>query len=262
MAPGPEDNNAGKSGGGNTEGQPKDAVVSVAATAGTPGATNTTAKPNSTNDSPDASTIAAIVLGAILFITIIAVVLFVLWRRRRSTKTSRREPYDRDQHSTVPVSADARNGNVYGDKSQPQSADQGLKELDIQIPQSADDGAITSKAQSFLTNIELFVENFYKEGSGKGQHQPQEAFAHIEAPHLPRAIPKLLAQSRTRLPIIKHVLAYNIVSRISIYSRANQTLFPDGFTLVPLSTNKRSSKTEGEHTQARKLSRYGRILTI
>lgn len=101
------------------------------------------------------------------------------------------------------------------------------------LPQSADDKTVQNKVKTMLDQVELYVENFYRNDPGLSSLRPHSDVAVFDSPNLPNSLATLLLQSRHATFLIKHALAQFITSSISSRSRPGSSLLPDEFMLVP-----------------------------
>lgn len=101
------------------------------------------------------------------------------------------------------------------------------------LPQSADDRTLQNKVKTTLDQLELHVENFYQNGPGSGSRNMDGAIAMFDSPSLPNQLATLLTQTANATPLIKHALAYYMVSSISLDGSTDSTLLPAEFVLLP-----------------------------
>lgn len=112
------------------------------------------------------------------------------------------------------------------------------------LPQSADDKSVQDSAKILLEQLELHVENFYRNypDSSGARAAPGEDAAFFDSPNLPDSLSVLLARPKNADYLIKHALAHFVTSSIS--PRSESSLLPDDFVLVPVAAeSERSTKT-------------------
>lgn len=167
---------------------------------------------------------------------------FLVMRRRR---TSRRK-------QTVFELADTNRQNSLSEpkKMLATEAPKPSNTLEDYLPQSADDKTVENNVKTMLDQVELYVENFYRNDPGLSSVRLHTDMAVFNSPHLPNSLATLLLQSTHATFLIKHALAQCITSSISPRSRPGSSLLPDEFILVPTaaeSTRNSESKKPGNH---------------
>ena len=106
---------------------------------------------------------------------------------------------------------------------------------DRYLPPSADDKAIEQRAKNTLDQIELHVENYYQNTSNTNTIPNDRELASFNSPYLPRSLASVLSHSRNGTTLIKHVLAYLIISSISPNAKPGSSLLPAEFVGLPSS---------------------------
>lgn len=101
------------------------------------------------------------------------------------------------------------------------------------VSQSADDDTIKQKAKSTLDQIELHIENFYRNSSSSTVWPDDAELAVYNSPFLPAALASLLPRSKNRVNIMKHALAQSVSSSISPSASSAQSLLPAEYALLP-----------------------------
>lgn len=114
------------------------------------------------------------------------------------------------------------------------------------LPQSADDKSVQDRVRILQDQVELHVENFYRNypDVSSARAAPGKDVAFFDSPTLPNPLSVSLAQSKNAVYLIKHVLAHSITSSISPRPGSESSLLPTEFVLVPLAAETgRGSKT-------------------
>ena len=101
------------------------------------------------------------------------------------------------------------------------------------LPQSADDRTVQQKAKATLDQIELHVENFYRNSSSSAARPDNAALAAFDSPYLPGALASLLPRSNNRVNIIKHALAQYTIPSILPSASPARSLLPTEYALLP-----------------------------
>jgi hypothetical protein len=101
------------------------------------------------------------------------------------------------------------------------------------IPQSADDKTIRSAVKTLFDQVELHVENFYRDSTVQMTDDLQTGLLRVDSPHLPESIVALLPRARSQTALIKHCLLSYIVASISIDDNSIQSLLPADYATLP-----------------------------
>lgn len=101
------------------------------------------------------------------------------------------------------------------------------------LPQSADDRTIQQRAKAILDQIELHVENFYRNSSSSAPRPDNAELALFDSPYLPASLTSLLPRSKNRVNIMKHALAQSVTSSISPSAGPARSLLPTEYALLP-----------------------------
>ena len=178
-------------------------------------------------------TVAGIVVGAAIGIALLTfLATFAIMRRQRQSKNKRRLRFSED-----------RRGVALG-RPQHQGSTGVSRTRDSYLPQSADDRTIQQKVRSTLDQIELHVENFYRNSSSSALRPDNKELAVFDSPHLSASLASLLPHSRNKLSIIKHALVQSVTSSISPTADSARSLIPTEYTLLPSTiTSTKSSVT-------------------
>jgi hypothetical protein len=101
------------------------------------------------------------------------------------------------------------------------------------LPQSESDGTIRSSVKALFDQIELHVENFYRNTAVSISPEMQRELMKVDSSYLPDSVVGLLSQTRTPTMLIKHCLAHLIISRITADSDAPASFLPVDFVALP-----------------------------
>ena len=108
-------------------------------------------------------------------------------------------------------------------------------EYERHLPPSADDKAIEQRTRNTLDQIELHVENYYQNVSNTSTRPESRELASLNSPYLPKSLASMLSHSRDGIALIKHVLAYLVISSISPSAKPGSSLLPAEFVGLPTS---------------------------
>jgi hypothetical protein len=102
------------------------------------------------------------------------------------------------------------------------------------LPQSESDSTIRNAVQAMYTQIELHVDNYYRDANVKMTPELQHELMKVDSKHLPDSVAGLLPHTRTPTVLIKHCLAQLIISHISLEDKdAKDSFLPTDFTALP-----------------------------
>lgn len=120
------------------------------------------------------------------------------------------------------------------------------------LPQSADDKTIQQKAKATLDQIELHVENFYRNSSSSAPRPDNAELVAFDSPYLPTSLASLLPRSKNKVNIMKHALAQSVTASISPSASPARSLLPPEFGLLPNTvTSARSAKAGSSQIMSR-----------
>ena len=178
-------------------------------------------------------TVAGIVVGVALGLALITfLVTCAFMRRQRQSKSKKRSR----------LSGDRRGVELRPPRYQGWSGASPTN--DNYFPQSADDKTIQQKVRSTLDQIELHVENFYRNPSSSALRPDNRELALFDSPYLSASLASLLPHSRNEVNIIKHALAQSVISSLSLTADSKRSLIPTEYTLLPSAiTSTKSSVT-------------------
>ena len=179
------------------------------------------------------STVAGIVVGAALSLALLTfLATFAIMRRQRQSQNERR-PRFLEYKRRVALNPPQHQGSTGASRTR-----------DSYLPQSADDRTIQQKVRSTFDQLELHVENFYRNPSSSALRPDNEELAVFDSPYLSASLASLLPHSRNRLGIIKHALVQFVTSSLSPTADSARSLMPTEYTLLPSTiTSTKSSVT-------------------
>lgn len=129
--------------------------------------------------------------------------------------------------------------STYTEKALPKEPSQGgdtmLAALAWQrhLPQSADDTTVRSAVKTLFHQVELHVENFYRDSAVPMTDSLQAELLTVDSPHLPESIVALLPRARSQISLIKHCLLSYIVASISTDDNSVPSLLPTDYATLP-----------------------------
>ena len=178
-------------------------------------------------------TVAGIVVGVALGLALITfLVTCAVMRRQRQSRNKKRSRLSGDRTGVA-----LRPPRHHGPSGASPTHDN-------YFPQSADDKTIQQKARSTLDQIELHVENFYRNSSSSAHRPDNRELALFDSPYLSASLASLLPHSRNEVNIIKHALAQSVISSLSLTADSKRSLIPTEYTLLPSAiTSTKSSVT-------------------
>jgi hypothetical protein len=104
---------------------------------------------------------------------------------------------------------------------------------DQHLPQSESDSTIRKSVTALFDQIELYVEYFYRNAVVHISPELQTELMNVHSSCQPDSVVSLLSQTKTHTLLIKHCLAYLIVSRITADSDAPASFLPADFVALP-----------------------------
>ena len=171
------------------------------------------------------NTVAGIVVGAAVGIALITFLLtFLFMRRKRRSRSRRRHHRLSDRFLKLRKS---RNRPIVPEPSGASSFFENC------LPQPAEDITVKQRARTTLEQIGFHVETFYKSLSDVGTPNLDDQLATFDSPYLPTPLVTLLSQSRDKIPLIMHSLAYLVTHSISPVNGTEHSLLPIEFITLP-----------------------------
>ena len=221
--------------------------LSTSATSDGPQDTSTSvaqSSPTSLASSPSSrlpnGAVAGIAIGAALGLALITFFLTycILNRRQRSRA---------DPINEKPLESDPRAGQQQHPRKFELPILGGLSEissLESHLPQPADDKAITTRTATLLDQLDLHVENFYKNVLGNASSMNASMVDEFDTGQLSSTLSSAFAESREHLSLVKHALIHATCESISTTSHSGWSLLPDEFTLLARSVLSSSSEIQ------------------
>jgi hypothetical protein len=115
------------------------------------------------------------------------------------------------------------------------------------LPQSADDKTIRSAVKTLFDQVEVHVENFYRDSAVAMTENLQAELLRIDSPHLSASIVTLLPHARSQTALIKHCLLSYIVASISTDDNSVQSLLPAEFSTLPRLARTTGAEKSGKY---------------
>lgn len=187
--------------------------------------------------------VAGIVVGVALGLALLTfLATFVIMRRQQRSKGKRRYPPSKDSGGRELDTPRQQDSTPITKKPFTSEASGVSGTYENYLPQSADDRTIQQKAKAILDQIELHVENFYRNSSSSASRPDNGELAVFDSPYLPASLASLLPRSKNRVNIMKHALAQSVTSSISPSASPARSLLPNEYALLPNTiTSARSS---------------------
>lgn len=187
--------------------------------------------------------VAGIVVGVALGLALLTfLATFVIMRRQQRSKGKRRYPPSKDSGGFELNTPRQQDSTPIPKKPFTTEASGVSGTYENYLPQSADDRTIQQKAKAILDQIELHVENYYRNSSSSASRPDNAELAVFDSPYLPASLASLLPRSKNRVNIMKHALAQSITSSISPSASPARSLLPNEYALLPNTiTSARSS---------------------
>lgn len=106
----------------------------------------------------------------------------------------------------------------------------GSRAWECHLPQSESDGTIRAMAERTLDQIEMHVENFYKDAANVHLGpEVQSKITELDSRHLPSPVLSLLPQSNRPTVLIKHCIGNLVISRIAAAEATAHSFLPKDF---------------------------------
>ena len=213
----------------------------------------TTSQSTTTHQGPSATSsthtplsngaVAGIAVGAALGLALLTfLATFLIMRRKQHAKGKRQYTSSKDRGGFELNPPRQQNSATVPKQPFTTEAPVASGTYENYLPQSADDRTVQQKAKATLDQIELHVENFYRNSSSPAARPDNAELAAFDSPYLPAALASLLPRSKNRVNIIKHALAHCIVPSNSPTASPARSLLPTEYALLPHTvTSARSS---------------------
>ena len=178
--------------------------------------------------------VAGIVVGAALGLALLTfLATFLIMRRKRHAKGKRQSTSPKDRGEVELNTPRQRDSATVAKQPFTTEAPAASGTYENYLPQSADDRTVQQKAKATLDQIELHVENFYRNSSSSAARPDNAELVAFDSPYLPAALASLLPRSNNRVNIIKHTLAQYIVPSILPSASPARSLLPTEYALLP-----------------------------
>ncbi len=101
------------------------------------------------------------------------------------------------------------------------------------LPQSVDDKTVRASVKTLFDQVEVHVENFYRDSAVPMTEALEADLLRVDSPHLPESIVALLPRARSQTALIKHCLLSYIIASISTDDNSVQSLLPSDYATLP-----------------------------
>ena len=101
------------------------------------------------------------------------------------------------------------------------------------LDQAESDPSITRTVKTLFEQIELHVENYYRDAQVNLTPETEQELMEVDSPNLPDAIKGLMPQTRMPTLLIKHCIANSIIDHITPGSGAADSFLPADYTALP-----------------------------
>ena len=220
------------------------AATTVSTTASQSSASSASAHASPTNSSTGShglsnGAVAGIVIAVALGIALLTfLATFLLMRRRQQSRGKRRYPPSRDSGGFELNPSRQQDQTPISKKPFATATSGGPGTYENYLPQSADDKTVQQKVKAILDQVELHIENFYRNSSSSALKPDNADLAVFDSPYLPASLASLLPRSKNKLNIMKHALAQSVTSSISPSANPARSLLPPEYALLPNTVNK------------------------
>lgn len=207
----------------------------------TPGAGAST---GGTKGGTNAGIIAGAAVGAAIGAAILTFLITFMFLKKKNHK-ERRHGKRRDESGGI---------STYSEKALPKDLSRhdeaalAASAWQKHLPQSADDNTIRSAVKTLFDQVELHVENFYRDMAVPMTEELQSELQRVDSPHLSESIVALLPRARSQTALIKHCLLSYIVASISIDDNSVQSLLPSDYATLPQLARAPGQKKPGKHS--------------
>lgn len=196
--------------------------------------TSPTNSSNPTSHRLSNGTVAGIVVAVALGIALLTFLLtFFIMRHRQESKRKGRYRSSKDSEG-LELKPPRQQDPTSTPKTPFVTEASGLsRTYESYLPQSADDRTIQQKTKATLDQIELHVENFYRNSASSAPRLDNAELAVFDSPYLPASLTSLLPRSKNRINLMKHALAHSVTSSISPSASPAPSLLPTEYGLLP-----------------------------
>lgn len=199
--------------------------------------------PNRLSNGEVAGIVVAVAVG-IALLTFLGT--FLLMRRRQLSKEKRRYPSPKDSGVLELSTPRQQDHTPVSKKPFMTEASSGPGSYENYLPQSADDRTVQQKVKATLDQIELHLENFYRNSPSSAPRPDNAELALFDSPYLPASLVSLLPRSKNRINIMKHALAQSVTSSISPSASPARSLLPSEYALLPNTVTKARSSVSAK----------------
>lgn len=176
-----------------------------------------------------AGVVAGAAVGAAVGAAILAFLITFMFLRQKNRKRrgSGKDRSGGGGFSTYPEKA------LPKDPSQGDNAALAARGWQKHLPQPADDKTVRSAVGTLFEQVELHVENYYRDSAVSVSEGMQAQLLRVDSPHLPDSIVALLPRARSQTALIKHCLLSYIVASISTDDDSVPSLLPADYVTLP-----------------------------
>jgi hypothetical protein len=194
-------------------------------------ATSSPAAPSPAGDKTGISpgVVAGAAVGAAVGAAILTFLITFMFLRRKNEKHHRRRKHASGSGGLSTYTEKA----LPKDPSHRDDALVAISKWQKHLPQSADDNTIRSSVKTLFDQVEVHVENFYRDSAVQVTESQQADLLRVDSPHLPESIVALLPRARSQTALIKHCLLSYIVASISVEDDSVQSLLPPDYATLP-----------------------------
>jgi hypothetical protein len=182
---------------------------------------------------------AGIGVGCAVVGALLALMLSYLFFRKREARQSRRRS-SRMQKSNPGFLSDKESAAVV---TQRQTID---SDLDRLLPQEADDSTVRKKASTLFDQLELHVENYYRDVQVSITPAMESELSRSSSPYLSVPLVAFLDSTSRPRQLIKHSLAFHVNNLTSAAVDSTRSLLPPEIVEMVKAVNKRKP-TPGTH---------------
>lgn len=165
------------------------------------------------------------ILGGVVFGLIVCSLIACWWSRRRPSRPTAMQAGPKDPSSRKPVPRETSKD----EKTHIFESVTDVTGWRKHLPQEKDDGTLVKAFSSIFEQIQIHMEGFYEEKTGK---LPSKAIESLESLSQ-NDTPRMLRQTDKALVLLESILVRWIISRISLRSIAEQSLLPLEYTKIP-----------------------------
>lgn len=174
--------------------------------------------------------VAGAIIGVAVGIALVTFLVTFLLMRRKRNATGRGQSVLMSASDGPRHQADEKRNKAHMTRS-----DRDTLEYERYLPPSADDKAIEQRTKNTFDQIELHVENYYQNIPNTRTRPNDRELASFNSPYLPKSLASMLSHSRDGTTLIKHVLAYLVISSVSPSAKPGSSLLPAEFVGLPTS---------------------------